>query len=130
MAQLGFNPNKFPHGRKKKDAAVQPELTLFEPEEGAVVKKDEIDALFKEKKGDKTKKDKREKGVKEKKGKKRNKQEGEVKSVVEPEAVKAESASVADSLKAVMGALEGGVRQNKKKKSDGSGKQRTQNVMI
>ena len=62
---------------------------------------------------------------KEKKGKKRDKQE--IKSV---EAVQVESAAVADSLKAVLGALEGGLRKNKKKKGDGSAKQRTQNVMI
>jgi hypothetical protein len=132
MAQLGFNMSKFPLGNKKKKVAPQqPELSSFEPEEGAVVKKDEIDALFKkEKKGDKTKKEKKgDKSVekKEKKGKKRDKQE---ESAVEPEAVKVESAAVADSLKAVMGALEGGLRKSKKKKGDGSVKQRTQNVMI
>lgn len=130
MAQLGFNMSKFPHSsKKKKVAAQQPELLSFEPEEGAAVKKDEIDDLFKkEKKGDKTKKEK--KGgksaeKKEKKGKKRDKQE--IKSV---EAVQVESAAVADSLKAVLGALEGGLKKNKKKKGDGTPKQRTQNVMI
>lgn len=132
MAQLGFNMSKFPHSNKKKKvAAQQPELLSFEPEEGAVVKKDEIDALFKkEKKGDKTKKEKKgdkSSEKKEKKGKKRDKQEG---SVVEPEVVKVESAAVADSLKAVLGALEGGLKKSKKKKGDGSAKQRTQNVMI
>lgn len=136
MAQLGFNTSKFPHSnKKKKNSAQQPELSFFEPEDGAVVKKDEIDALFKkEKKGDKTKKVKKgDKSVekKEKKGKKRDKQEeGGIKSAVEPEAVKVGSAAVADSLKAVMGALEGGSRKSKKKKGDGSAKQRTQNVMI
>lgn len=138
MAQLGFNMSKFPHSNKKKKVAAheQPEFEPFEPEEGAVVKKDEIDALFKkDKKGDKTKKEKK-KGdktaeKKEKKGKKRANQE-EDSVIKEPEAVKAEkSAAVADSLKAVLGALEGGLRKSKKKKKgDGSGKQRTQNVMI
>ncbi|KAG0588969.1 hypothetical protein KC19_2G281800 [Ceratodon purpureus] len=136
MAQLGFNLSKFPHSKKKKkDSAQQPELSFFEPEDGAVVKKDEIDALFKkEKKGDKTKKEKKgDKSVekKEKKGKKRDRQEeGGIQNAVEPEAVQIETAAVADSLKAVMGALEGGTRKSKKKKGDGSAKQRTQNVMI
>lgn len=137
MAQLGFNLSKFPYSNKKKKVAAQePELSFFEPEEGAAVKKDEIDALFKkEKKGDKKGDKKEKKGdksleKKEKKGKKRDKQEGGIHSAVEPEAVKVESAAVVDSLKAVMGALEGGLRKSKKKKGDGSAKQRTQNVMI
>ena len=132
MAKLGFNISKFPHSNKKKKvAAQQPELSFFEPEEGAVVKKDEIDALFKEKKGDKSKKEKQGEKSIEKKGRKRNKQEERgIKRVVEPEAVKVESAAVVDSLKAVMGVLEGGLRKGKKKKGDGSGKQKTQNIMI
>ena len=116
MAQLGFNISKFPHNKKTRPGMSQPKMTSFEPEEGQIVKKDEIDALFKKEKN-------LERG-KSKKGKKLEK----MKDNVQIDVLVGDS-MMDDSLKAVMGALEGGSRKSRKK-GIGSGKKKIQNVML
>lgn len=120
MAQLGFSVSKFPHGNKKTKVSKisQPEASSFEPEEGQKVKKDEIDSLFKEKKAGKNEKWKKDK-------KEKHKESGETAIISEIVG----SSTIDDSLKAVMGALEGGLKKSKKKREEGSAKKK-QKVMI
>lgn len=118
MAQLGFSMSKFPHNKKTRLASTsKPEFTSFEPEEGQSVKKDEIDALFK-----------KEKTVERGKSKKEKKPE-KMKDDVQVDCLVGDS-MLDDSLTAVMGALEGGLKKSRKKKETGSGKKKTQNVMM
>lgn len=120
MAQLGFSVSKFPHGNKKTKVGKisQPEASSFEPEEGQRVKKDEIDSLFKERKADKTEKRKKDK-------KEKHKESG--KTAIISETVG--TSTIDDSLKAVLGALEGGLKKSKKRREEGSAKKK-QKVMI
>lgn len=121
MAQLGFPVSKFPHGNKKSkaDKIPQPEASSFEPTEGQRVKKDEIDSLFKEMKANRTEKRKKDKK------KEKHKESGEIAIV----SANVGSSTIDDSLKAVMGVLEGGLKKSKRKREEGSATKK-QNVMI